>query len=240
MALLELHAVTKYFGGLAAVKGIDLTLLRGQHQAIIGPNGAGKTTLLNLIMGRLQPTSGHIRFRGQEITGLSSHARARQGMAKTFQKPQLFAALTAFENVRAAVHVGHSGWRHTRSVQQETRDLLRRLDLADKARLLASELSHGDQKRLDLGMALGRRPALLLLDEPTAGLSHVETNQMIQLIQRLTETALILVEHDMKVVMALADAITVMHQGAVLARGTPDEIRANQQVQEVYLRTDPC
>ncbi len=240
MALLELHAVTKYFGGLAAVQGVDLILAEGQHQAIIGPNGAGKSTLLNLIMGQVQPTSGHIRFQSREITGLPSHRRARQGMAKTFQKPWLFATLSTFENVRAAVHVGHSPWRHPGAVQQEARELLRRLGLADQARRLAGELSHGDQKRLELGMALGQRPALLLLDEPTAGLSRVETDQMIQLIQQLTETALILVEHDMKVVMALADTITVMHQGGILAQGTPDEIRAHQRVQDVYLRTDPC
>jgi branched-chain amino acid transport system ATP-binding protein len=240
MALLETRGLTKHFDGLAAVQHVDFTLAAGQRQAIIGPNGAGKTTLLNLIMGQLRPSGGRIWFQGMEITGLPSHRIARQGIAKTFQKPRLFAALTAYENVRAAVHVGHSSWRHPRSVRQETWAILTRLGLAEKAHLLAGELSHGDQKRLEFGMVLGQRPVLLLLDEPTAGLNRTETDQMVHLIKALTNTALLLVEHDMKVVMALAETITVMHQGRILARGSPDEIQANQLVQEVYLRTGAC
>ncbi len=236
MILLDIRGLTKYFGGLAAVCGVDLQLEAGACQALIGPNGAGKTTLLDLIMGQLRVSSGHIWFQGKEITGLPSHRIARQGIAKTFQKPQLFTHLTTYENVRAALHVGHSPWRHAHSVQRDSWELLQRLGLTKQAAFQAADLSHGEQKRLEIAMALGQRPALLLLDEPTAGLSRVETDQMVRLISTLTETTLLLVEHDMKVVMALAQTVTVMHQGYILARGRPDEIQANQRVQEVYLR----
>lgn len=242
MALLETRHLTRYFGGLAAVNDLNFQVEAGEMRAVIGPNGAGKTTLLNLIMGELRPSEGEVLLNGRRIDGLPAHEIARLGVAKAFQVPQLFPTLSVYENVRAAVGRGAArpwgdGARQAR-IRARTEAVLEQVGLTHVAQVPASDLAHGDQKRLEIGLALGQSPQLLLLDEPTAGLSRAETDEIIQLIRSLHgQTTLVMVEHDMRVVMTLADSITVLHFGQVLAEGTPQEIQANPRVQEVYLRT---
>ncbi len=211
-----------------------------ETRAVIGPNGAGKTTLLRLIMGELAPTQGEIFLNGQPIHHLPSHRIARLGIAKAFQIPQIFPALTVAQNVQAGVGRGLASlWingARRAQLRERVAQVLEQIHLADKAELPASELAHGEQKRLEIGLALAQSPQLLLLDEPTAGLSHAETDEIMQLIRSLQGTiTLIMVEHDMRVVMSLADTISVLHFGQLLAQGTPQEIQANPKVQEIYL-----
>ena len=238
--LLTTRNLTKHFGGVAAVQGLDFQVDALETRAVIGPNGAGKTTLLRLIMGELTPTRGEIFLNGQPIHHLPSHRIARLGIAKAFQIPQIFPSLTVAQNVQAGV--GHglaslwlNGGRQAQ-IRERVAQVLDQIHLADKADLPASELAHGEQKRLEIGLALAQSPQLLLLDEPTAGLSHAETDEIMQLIRSLQgKTTLVMVEHDMRVVMSLADTISVLHFGQLLAQGTPQEIRANPKVQEIYL-----
>ena len=241
-ALLRTERLTRAFGSLMAVDRVDVSIRAGELRSIIGPNGAGKTTFFRLISGEMAPSAGRVFFRERDITGLPQHAVARLGIAKSYQITNVFPHLTVHENVRVAVQ-GHARafnfWsradRLTEVSERATR-LLETVGLAAKQSRLAAHLSHGEQRHLELGIALASDPALLLLDEPTAGMSPEETDETMRLIRELAAgRTVILVEHKMKVVMKISDRITVLHQGQVLAEGSPDEIRANDRVQQTYL-----
>src|SRR5262250_334096 len=233
--LLRTEALTRAFGSLIAVDRVDVVVRRGELRSIIGPNGAGKTTFFRLISGETMPTSGRVWFGEREITGLPQHAVARLGITKSYQITNVFPHLSVHENVRVAVQ----GW--TRSdaltdVAARADALLRTVGLGGKATQLAAHLAHGEKRHLEIAIALASEPQLLLLDEPTAGMSPEETDETMRLIRELaTGRTVILVEHKMKVVMKISDRITVFHQGQVLAEGTPEEIRANTLVQQTYL-----
>jgi len=241
-ALLRTEQLTRAFGSLLAVDRVNVSVRRGELRSIIGPNGAGKTTFFRLISGEMRPSSGRIWFDGRDITGLPQHQVARLGVAKSYQITNVFPHLTVLENVRVAVQ-GHARaydfWSkasHLRDVRRRAESLLERIGLGRKAGQLAAHLSHGEKRHLEIGIALATDPALLLLDEPTAGMSPEETDETMRLIRELaTGRTVILVEHKMKVVMRISDHITVLHQGQVLAEGSPDEIRANTLVQQTYL-----
>jgi branched-chain amino acid transport system ATP-binding protein len=243
MAILTIQNLYRHFGGVAAINGVNLAFSENELRSIIGPNGAGKTTLFNVITGKLSANSGQIVFRGQDITNRPSHEVVRLGICRTFQKSSIFPGLTVLENVRIARQIRVGGSRRIfaardslKTVQEETRAILERLGLCDKGKMLASSLSHGDQRLMEIGVALAGAPRLLLLDEPTAGMSPRETEQTMHLIRQLAkDVAVILVEHDMEVVMTISDKISVMHQGAIIAEGNPDEIQKNDQVREAYL-----
>ncbi len=240
--LLRTDKLTRAFGSLIAVDRVDVTVHAGELRSIIGSNGAGKTTLFRMISGETAPTSGRIWFGGKEITGLPQHLVARLGIAKSYQITNVFPHLTVLENVRVAVQ----GYAHAfdfwsranrlTTIRERAEALLETIGLARKARSLAAHLSHGEKRHLELAIALASDPALLLLDEPTAGMSPEETEETMVLIRDLAVgRTVVLVEHKMKVVMRISDRITVMHQGQVLAEGTPDEIRSNERVQQTYL-----
>jgi branched-chain amino acid transport system ATP-binding protein len=243
MAILTIQNLYRHFGGVAAINGVNLAFSENELRSIIGPNGAGKTTLFNVITGKLSANSGQIVFRGQDITNRPPHEVVRLGICRTFQKSSIFPGLTVLENVRIARQIRLGGSRRIfaardslKTVQEETQAILERLGLRDKGKMLASSLSHGDQRLLEIGVALAGAPRLLLLDEPTAGMSPRETEQTMHLIRQLAkDVAVILVEHDMEVVMTISDKISVMHQGAIIAEGNPDEIQRNDQVREAYL-----
>ena len=240
--ILRTERLSRSFGSLLAVNRVDVSVRRGELRSIIGPNGAGKTTFFRLISGEMPPTHGRIWFDGREITGLPQHAVARLGVAKSYQITNVFPHLTVLENVRVAVQ-GHAHafnfWSRAASledVKTKARGLLGTVGLTPKAGLLAATLSHGEKRHLELAIALATEPTLLLLDEPTAGMSPEETDETMLLIRRLAEgRTVVLVEHKMKVVMRISDRITVLHQGEVLAEGSPDEIRKNERVQQTYL-----
>jgi branched-chain amino acid transport system ATP-binding protein len=240
---LELRGVTRVFGRLVAVDHVDCRVAAGERKAIIGPNGAGKTTLFNLISGLLLPTAGQIRFEGRDITRLPVHAIARLGVARSFQVTSVFPRLSVYENVRAAVlaHSRHAWSLFRRAdrlheIAERAHRVLDDVGLTSRQRLPADVLSHGDRRLLDLAMALASDPRLLLLDEPTAGMSPAETRQTAELIPRLAGgRTVILVEHDMDVVMSIATSILVLARGAKLAEGTPEEIARDSRVQEAYL-----
>jgi branched-chain amino acid transport system ATP-binding protein len=245
MSLLEVRNATKRFGNLVAVRDVSLNVQKGELRAIIGPNGAGKTTFFNLISGFFQPTSGTIWLDGRDVTVLSAHQRVALGMARTFQITEIFPELTVFENVRIAAEVA-GGYRLrpwiSGAEQARIRDRLGQIltltSIENKAGHLVGELAHGDQRAAEIAMALALRPQLLLLDEPTAGMGDQETYEITQLIQRLhrdSNFTIVLIEHDMRVVFHLADRITVLDQGSVLAEGTPREIADNEAVQAAYL-----
>ena len=245
MNVLEIRNVSKRFGSLVAVRDVSLAVAKGELRAIIGPNGAGKTTFFNLISGFFPPSSGTIAFDGRDVTALSAHKRVVLGMARTFQITEIFPELTVFENVRISAEVaGGFGLRpwisraEKAGVQTRVEETLRLAGLESKADRLVGELAHGDQRAAEIAMALALRPHLLLLDEPTAGMGDQETYEITQLIRRLHREGnftVVLIEHDMRVVFHLADRITVLDQGALLAEGTPKEIAANETVQAAYL-----
>ncbi len=243
MAILTIQNLHRHFGGVAAINGVSMDFADNELRSIIGPNGAGKTTLFNVITGKLPADSGQIVFQGQDITNKPPHEVVRLGICRTFQKSSIFPGLTVFENVRMARQMKMGGSRRIfaardglKTVQEETRAVLDRLGLGDKGKMLASSLSHGDQRLMEIGVALAGAPRLLLLDEPTAGMSPRETEQTMHLIRQLAkDVAVILVEHDMEVVMTISDKVSVMHQGAIIAEGKPDEIQKNDQVREAYL-----
>ncbi len=240
--LLRTEQLTRAFGSLIAVDRVNVSVRRGELRSIIGPNGAGKTTFFRLISGEMAPTAGRIWFDGRDITGLPQHAVARLGISKSYQITNVFPHLTSLENVRVAVQ-GHARafnfWSRAdrlTDVRERAQALLERAGLGGKGTLLAAHLSHGEKRHLEIAIALASDPALLLLDEPTAGMSPEETDETMTLIRALaTGRTLVLVEHKMKVVMKISDRITVLHQGQVLAEGTPEEIRANALVQQTYL-----
>ena len=241
-ALLETVGLTKSFGGLFAVDEVNFSLQKGDLQSIIGPNGAGKSTFFRLISGEHKPSAGEILFDGKDITGLSQTAISHLGIAVAYQITNIFPMLSVFENVRVAAQsreTTYNFWSRAlsmRDVVDQTIQILEDIGLAEFKDEIAGNLSHGDQKRLEIGIALATQPKLLLLDEPTAGLAPTETRETIELIKKIARNlSIILVEHKMKVIMEVSDKITVLHYGRLLAQGSPDEIRANEDVRKVYL-----
>ena len=241
--LLQVSHLAKRFEGIVATDDLALAVEAGELHAVIGPNGAGKTTLIAQLSGQLTPDSGHIEFAGTDITRLPMYRRAALGLARSFQITSLFLDLSVLDNVALAVqaHTGHSFhfWRDARRESQlrdPARALLRRVGLADRAEGPASALSHGEHRQIELAMALAGEPRMLLLDEPMAGLGPEESTRMVEMLRALKrDLTILLVEHDMEVVFALADRITVLVYGRVIATGAPEEIRANAQVREAYL-----
>lgn len=243
--LLTTRQLVKSFGALVAVNGVNFTLREQEIRAIIGPNGAGKTTFFNLLTGHLPTTKGNIFFRGENITGLSAAQISQKGMARSFQIINIFPNFSAFENIRIAVqsrnrfHNPFIPVSSLHNVNTKARHILDLVGLSDKADVIAPNLSHGDQRHLEIGIALATDPMLLLLDEPTAGMSPGETAETAKLIIRIAKEeglTIIVVEHDMSVVMEVANTITVFHQGSIVAEGPPDAIREDPKVQEAYLR----
>jgi len=241
--ILRVESLVKRFGGLHALSGVDLAVEEGEFRAIIGPNGAGKSTFFNALTGLLRPNSGRITFEGRDITGEPPHRVARRGVARTFQITSVFPDLSALENVQVALlaHARRSWslWPQARTLgAARARELLALVGLATSAAKPAGTLAHGDQKRLELAIALAGKPRLLLLDEPTAGMAAQERLETIRLVHRIARElglSCVFTEHDMTVVFAVATRITVLHQGRVLAEGTPAEVRARPEVQQVYL-----
>jgi len=243
--LLETRGLGRAFGALQAVAGVDLAVQAGELRAIIGPNGAGKTTLFHLISGLLPPTAGRVLFRGDDVTALPAPARCRRGISRTFQITSIFPELSVLENVRIAVQlrtVGNFRFIGGRTLieasERRAQDSLGALGLLDRAEAPAATLPHGDQRLLEIAMAVAQEPDLLLLDEPTQGLSPEDTVATVGVIRRIARErglTIILVEHDMDVVFDLADRISVLHFGQLIAEDTPDRIRANADVQTAYL-----
>ncbi len=241
--LLQIDHLAKRFGGIVATDDVVLNVAPGELHAVIGPNGAGKTTLIAQLAGQSKPDSGRIRFAGHDISALPVYRRSRLGLARSFQITSLFLDLSVVDNVALAVqaHAGHSFrfWRNARletELRQPARAALDRVGLSERADLPASALSHGEHRQLELAMALAGSPRLLLLDEPMAGLGPEESARMVAMLRALkSEVTILLVEHDMEAVFALADRITVLVYGRVIASGAPAGIRANAQVREAYL-----
>ncbi len=243
MEILKTESLVKDFGGLRAVDEVNFRLMEGQLQSIIGPNGAGKSTFFKLISGELHPDRGGIWFRGEDITGLPQYAISHRGMSIAYQLTNIFPRLTTLENIRVAMQsrkTTFNFWSRRealRDLREKSESILKTVELASKRDELACNLSHGEQRHLELGIALATDPVLLLLDEPTAGMSPEDTERTIQLIREIARgRTIILVEHKMKVVMKISDKITVLHYGRILAEGSPEEIQANERVQEVYLK----
>jgi len=247
--MLHVEALEKSFDGFKAVDDARLNVERGDVMAIIGPNGAGKTTLFHLITGQLAPSSGSIRFKGEEISGLAPHLVCRKGISRSYQVVNIFNRLTVFENVQVAVLSRRKktfNLFHPAKIMaiDETCKLLDSVGLLDKAEMISGSLSHGDQKVLEIAIALGNRPELLILDEPTAGMSPEETAVALKLMKRLSEDlglTILFCEHDMGMVFSIASQIMVMQQGKTIVQGLPDEVRNNPQVREAYLGgADEC
>ena len=242
--MLRTEALTIRFGGLTALNNVNLDVRRGEIRAIIGPNGAGKSTFFNCLTGVLRPTSGRIVLNGNDITGLPPNLISRQGIARSYQITNILPNATTLENVRIAAQSRRHGWnmfKHYTAFDDiigKAKSVLDSVGLAGKADELAANLSHGEQRNLEIGIALATEPQLLCLDEPTAGMSAAETDDIMQLVRRIAkDLTILIVEHDMPLVMELADRITVLHYGEVLAEGTPAEIQDNPRVLEVYLKT---
>jgi len=249
MALLEIRGLSKYFGGLAALSEVDLDVFESEILGVIGPNGAGKTTLFNVITGLLPPTSGRVRFKGEDITGLRADQIARRGIGRTFQASVLFGQATVFENVFTAFHMHYQqpGWKaflrapsaraEEELIRRRVMEVLEFMGLAPLKDELAMNLPHGHQRALGICLALATNPKLLLLDEPVTGMNPVETTTMVELIRKMRDggTTIVIVEHDMRAIMSLCDRIAVLNYGRKIAEGSPEEIRNNQQVIEAYL-----
>ena len=243
MSLLSMKDLRKNFGVTEIIRGVDLDIETGEKHAIIGPNGAGKSTLFHLISGKFAPTAGSIQFKGQSIENLSPFQINRLGVARSFQVTNIFPRLSVFENIRCALlwtsGYGYS-FRHLldrqRALNENTGEVLEKIGLAGKAQIPAGEIAYSEQRALELGMAIAGGAELILLDEPVAGMSHSEADNAVRLIRRITEgKTLVMVEHDMNIVFDLADRISVLVYGKVIASGAPEEIRADAQVQEAYL-----
>lgn len=234
VTLLTTHGLCRNFGGMQAVKNVDFTLKQGKVRALIGPNGAGKTTLVSMLCGRIAVSSGRIHFLGQDVTDMPAHKRIQMGMAYTFQITSIFDDLTVYENVALAVQ--RRLGRATKSLRTETTIALQRVGLDSRADQIAGDLAYGHQRLVEIAMGLGQEPKLLILDEPTQGLSDGEIEEFIALIREVSaDTTVLLIEHNIPVVMALADSITVLNFGEIIAEGTPEEIHANPLVQAAYL-----
>lgn len=243
MDVLRVENVARNFGGLRAIDRVSLRVAPGERRAIIGPNGAGKTTLFNLISGELMPHGGRVYLDGQDITLLPTYARARRGLARTFQRNNLFLNLPVFENVRLAVQRGagisadalHSKDKYS-AVGDKTLALLKQIGLWENRMTLARHLSHGMQRQVEFALALATEPRVLLLDEPTAGMSPAETAHTLDYLRALPrDLTILIIEHDMDVIFALADRITALHYGQVIAEGTAEEVRRDPRVMEIYL-----
>ena len=237
--LLTTRGLRKNYGGLRAVDGVDFAIMPGEIRAVIGPNGAGKTTFVSLICGRVPPSSGQIVFDGNDITDMPAHERVRRGIAYTFQITSVFSNLTAYDNVALPVQRTLTDRRSKGHLHSGVMSALERTGLADRADTIAGALSYGHQRLLEVAMGLALKPRLLILDEPTQGLSDGEIDGFMQLVREIARDAtVLLIEHNMQVVMGLADRITVMNAGKILAEGTPDQIRANAEVQRAYFGTE--
>jgi branched-chain amino acid transport system ATP-binding protein len=242
--VLRTEGLTIRFGGLTALNNINLEIRRGEIRAIIGPNGAGKSTFFNCVTGVLRPTSGRILLNGNDITGQPPNLISRSGIARSYQITSILPNATTLENVRIAAQSRRHGWsmltHYTafKDIIEKAEAVLESVGLSGKADELAANLSHGEQRNLEIGIALATEPQLLCLDEPTAGMSAAETNDIMALVRRIAkDLTILIVEHDMPLVMELADRITVFHYGEILAEGTPAEIQDNPRVLEVYLKT---
>ncbi len=242
--MLRTEDLTVRFGGLAALSNVNFEVQRGEIRAIIGPNGAGKSTFFNCLTGVLRPLSGRILFQDEDITGLPSDRISQKGIARSYQITNILPSATTFENVRIAAQSRRHGWsllshhRAYRDISEKAEAVLEAVGLRSKADEIAANLSHGEQRNLEIAIALATEPQLLCLDEPTAGMSAAETHDTTALVRSIAENLTILiVEHDMQVVMELAHRITVLNYGEVLAEGTPAEIQQNPRVLEVYLKT---
>ncbi len=242
MPLLRTENLSRSFGSLMAASRVNFSIEPGEFRSIIGPNGAGKTTFFRLISGEMAPSEGRIWFKGRDITGLPWHRVSRLGIVKSCQITSIFPHLTVGENVRVAAQAARSAFnfwaraRDLRDVAAQTERTLRAVGLFDRRGRLASHLSHGEKRHLEIGIALATEPELLLLDEPTAGMSPEETDETMRLIAEVAQgRTVIVVEHNMKLVMKISHRITVFHQGEILAEGSPAEIRSSDRVQQVYL-----
>ena len=243
MSLLEVKDLHKDFSGLKVLTGINLSIEKGERHSIIGPNGAGKSTLFNIITGKYRPSLGRIFFDGEDITGLSPYKISRRGLARSFQIINIFPTMNVYQNVRNAILSKEKIRLNTffrlekmDRIDQETINVLESLGLIGIKDVLAGELSYGQQRALEIGIALATDPKLILLDEPTAGMTKEETKETVALIQNVTKgKTLVVIEHDMDVVFSIAHRITVLYYGEILASGTPDEIRNSEKVKEAYL-----
>jgi branched-chain amino acid transport system ATP-binding protein len=242
--ILRTEGLTVRFGGLTALDNVDFAVAPNELRAVIGPNGAGKSTFFNCLTGVLRPSAGHIRFDGEDITGLPPDRVSQKGIARSYQITNILPNATTLENTRIAVQSRRHGWsmlthlRRYRDVIEKAEAALDAVGLLTKAGEFAANLSHGEQRNLEIAIALATEPRLLCLDEPTAGMSAAETRETIDLVRRIArDLTILIVEHDMQVVMELANRITVLHYGRVLAEGTPAEIQQNPRVLEVYLKT---
>src|ERR1700674_2260677 len=241
--MLEVEGVRKAFDGFKAVDRVSLSVKRGEIAAVIGPNGAGKSTLFNLITGHLRPDLGRIVLKDRDITGAAPHCICLMGMGRSFQRTNIFPKLTVFENVQAAFIThrrrGTNFWSRSSGLyRDETEALLASIGLGDKANAVSGALSHGNQKQVELGIALPCDPEILLLDEPTAGMSAAETHETIRLLERIAAErglTLLFTEHDMQVVFSIAQKIAVLHQGRLIAEGAPEAVQKNAEVRRVYL-----
>jgi branched-chain amino acid transport system ATP-binding protein len=243
--ILEARKLRKEFGGLIAVNDVDIKIRAGTFHSIIGPNGAGKTTLFNLLSRTLDPTTGHVLFKGHDITHIPVQRIAHLGIGRSFQITNIFPNLTAFENIRLACQaVGRDNFKMLnlasdfKAYEEKSWQVIRQVGLSERAMMVARSLPHGDQRKLELGMILAENPEVLLLDEPTAGMAGEQVPEFMALIKQVQRDGgktIVLVEHNMSVVMNASEKITVMHQGAILAEGTPTEIAANKEVQSAYL-----
>ena len=242
-AAIELVDLYKSFGSTQIIRGVNLAIERGERHAIIGPNGAGKSTLYNLITSKHVPTSGHIRLRGEDVTGRPPYKINRMGLARSFQVTNIFPRMTVFENVRCGVfwsmNYRYSFWHdvdHLDDVSARSMKVLEDIGMAARADVPAGVLSYAEQRALEIGITIAGGADIILLDEPTAGMNRSETAQTVELVRRITEDkTLVMVEHDMSVVFGLADRITVLVYGEIIASGPPDEIRGNPAVREAYL-----
>jgi branched-chain amino acid transport system ATP-binding protein len=243
-AILRTEDLTVRFGGLTALNQVNFAVRRGEIRAIIGPNGAGKSTFFNCLTGVLRPSSGHILFNGGDISGLSADRISQKGIARSYQITNILANATALENVRIAAQSRQHSWsllthyRSYRDIIEKAEAVLEAVGLATRRDEPAANLSHGEQRNLEIGIALATEPQLLCLDEPTAGMSAAETRDTMELVRRIAkDLTILIVEHDMEVVMELAHQITVLHYGEILAEGAPAAIQQNPRVLEVYLKT---
>ena len=247
MGILEVQNVNKHFGGLHALNNVNLDVKEGSVHAIIGPNGAGKSTFLNCLIGKLAPDTGSVMFQGEPVLGKKPHQINQMGISRVFQTPEIFSDLTVFENVMIPCFAHRDGafnlnaWRKVKSevdIREQAEQMLLDVNMQDKLHMEAASLSRGDKRRLELAMCLSQNPKLLLLDEPTAGMARADTNATIDLLKHIGETrgiTKVIIEHDMHVVFSLADTISVLAQGAIIAEGLPDDIKGHPKVREAYL-----
>jgi branched-chain amino acid transport system ATP-binding protein len=243
MKILKVEGVTKSFEGLVVVDHVSFQVEEGELSSIIGCNGAGKTTLFNILTGRIRPDTGRILLREEEINGLLPHEICRKGVGRSFQVTNIFPRLSTFDNVHVAIlsqrrKESNMFHRSEKFLREETDEILASVELQNERDRMAGLLSHGDQRRLEVGIALGTRPSILLLDEPTAGMSPGEGSRIMELIRRLGKErglTILFIEHDMNVVFGISEKVRVMHQGRMIADGVPEKVRANEEVQKVYL-----